>query len=108
MLRFFVSVVCAVSPDLITDKIPPACGRNPAHALCQWAQLTEERFMDLALAIVKETHQDESEDPDAAPGLLRNITPLASQGLNEEEITIELTKRYYRMITKMKECQPYM
>lgn len=106
VLRSFVGVVCAVSPDRITDFIPPACG-NIADDLCLWARLTEENFVGHALTMVKETHEDEL-DFDGGPGLQRNIAHLASQGLSEEEVAIELTKRYYHMIRGMKECQPYL
>lgn len=102
-LKLFVMTVCSVPPDLIPSTIPPACGRNVAKPLCQWARLSEDMFIDLAIATVTQIHNNAKTDSNLKDGLKENID---STGLDDEGAAYwELTKRYYYMIRSFDECK---
>lgn len=100
VLECFLITVCPVSPELILDRIPRACGHSVEELLCR---LSEDRFIALAMETVIEVHDYAKIANEMREGFKRN---LESFGLdNEGAPYVELAKRYYNMFSSFEECK---
>lgn len=103
LLAGFIHVVCAISPESVPTTIPPAVGRSVGKYLCQWARLSEDRFIALATETVNEVHDFAKNFHDTREWFQENV---ASTGFDDEDSAyLALTKRYYKMLRSFDECK---
>lgn len=105
ILASFVRIACMHSPGEMPNIIPPACGPGAPKHLCQWARLSEDRFIELASERVKGAHAYAKRHPLLQEGFRQNMDALHDAGLDEDDAEVEMIKRYRIMLRAMKECQ---
>lgn len=103
ILGTFLSVECIDFPEEERTSLPPIIGRLTHRELLQWFLLDEDTFVKEARKVITQTHEMARRfEPNA---LERNMKPLRDQGMNEEEILDQLSRRYYRALRKIRELQ---
>lgn len=105
MLANFIRIACAVSPENMPDTMPAACGPGGPQYLCEWAKLSEDRFLDLAMETVEESHAYAKRHPRLKTGFAENINSITATGASDGDAADEMIKRYRLMLRNMKECE---